>query len=539
MSSEKVSADSSSSDLSEIRARRPGKRPRVYESSLPVSVTDFNENRGRLLTTSNTECSLKNQDGCVIYWMSRDQRAIDNHALVYAQKVAEQKGVPLKVVFNLVPKFLDATIRHFGFMLKGLEEVESQLREKNIPFYLTKGHPVEEVPKFASSQQCQLLVCDFSPLRVPLTWSYEVASACDANTEIPVVQVDAHNIVPVWIASPQLEYGAKTLRGKLDKVLSTYLKNDMPPLPTQDTSVLQGCDPVDWKEAYDCLEVNRDVKEVNWLKPGYSGAMETLNEFTSNRLKFYGEKRNDPNEAVASNMSPYFHFGQISAQRVILHVKGLRIHNDSTASFVEESVVRRELSDNFCFYNHDHYDSIEGAYGWAQETLMVHRTDAREFVYPLKDFEEGNTHDDLWNAAQLQLNREGKMHGFLRMYWAKKILEWTESPEQALQFAIYLNDKYSLDGRDPNGYVGCMWSICGIHDQGWGERPVFGKIRFMNYKGCERKFKVKDFVAKYPPAKANAEAILPPPPPKSKKGKAASVAGTKSVKSFFKTEEKK
>ncbi|CAK9015423.1 unnamed protein product [Durusdinium trenchii] len=184
------------------------------------------------------------------------------------------------------------------------------------------------------------------------------------------------------------------------------------------------------------------------------------------------------------------------------------VHPDE--AFIEESVVRRELSDNFCFYN-DKYDSLEGAAAWAQQTLKDHAKDKREHLYTMEELEGGKTHDDLWNASQQQMVQEGKMHGFLRMYWAKKILEWSPSPKEALQRSIELNDRYELDGRDPNGYVGCMWSICGVHDMGWKERPVFGKIRFMNYAGCKRKFNVPAFVAKYGGTRAEAaEAATPP-----------------------------
>ena len=227
-----------------------------------------------------------------------------------------------------------------------------------------------------------------------------------------------------------------------------------------------------------------------------------LDSFINDRLKKYEEERNNPNKNSCSNMSPYFHFGQISNQRVILYLKELK---KSADSFVEESVVRRELADNFCFYN-TQYDSLSSLYDWAKETLQVHSADKRSVVYTQDILEKAKTHDDLWNAAQLQMVRDGKMHGFLRMYWAKKVLEWTESPSEALRISLFLNDKYELDGRDPNGYVGCMWSIGGIHDQGWAERAVFGKIRYMNYKGCLRKFNVPEFVAKYSPAAANAKA---------------------------------
>jgi len=186
--------------------------------------------------------------------------------------------------------------------------------------------------------------------------------------------------------------------------------------------------------------------------------------------------------------------GQISAQRCVLEVKEFKSkYAKSVDAYIEEAVVRRELSDNFCYYNAK-YDSLEGAAGWAQKTLEDHSKDKRPFILSEEQLETGKTHDDLWNAAQLQLVREGKMHGFLRMYWAKKILEWTTNPQEALRLAIHFNDKYSLDGRDPNGYVGCMWSIAGVHDMGWAERDVFGKIRYMNYAGCKRKFDIVAFV---------------------------------------------
>ena len=188
------------------------------------------------------------------------------------------------------------------------------------------------------------------------------------------------------------------------------------------------------------------------------------------------------------------HFGQISAQRVALTVQQFYQTFSSSKVFLEELIVRRELADNFCYFN-TNYDSFNGFHNWAKETLNKHRNDKREFVYSLRDFENANTHEDLWNAAQKELLVTGKMHGYMRMYWAKKILEWTKSPEEALQISIYLNDKYELDGRDPNGYVGCAWSIGGVHDRAWKERKILGKIRYMNKNGAMRKFDVKAYIA--------------------------------------------
>lgn len=302
--------------------------------------------------------------------------------------------------------------------------------------------------------------------------------------------------MPCRIASDKLEYGARTIRSKINTKLPEYL-TEFPPLIKHPHDSLIEIPTIDWKNALKNVEIDRTVDKVDWCKPGYRGALAELESFIKNRLQHYHTKRNDPTKDALCKLSPWFHFGQISVQRVILEVKEYKKqYKESVDSFMEESIIRRELSDNFCFHNKN-YDKIEGTNAWALESLNQHRKDKREYLYTRDELEKSQTHDDLWNAAQNQMVREGKMHGFLRMYWAKKILEWTPSPEDALAWSIYLNDKYSMDGRDPNGYVGCMWSICGIHDQGWKERSVFGKIRYMNYKGCERKFDVKAFVRKY------------------------------------------
>lgn len=227
-------------------------------------------------------------------------------------------------------------------------------------------------------------------------------------------------------------------------------------------------------------------------------AREHLEKFLSLNLKSYADARNDPNLEGQSNISPYLHYGQISAQRVVLEaLKHRAKHSKSYDAFVEELVVRRELAENYCLYN-AHYDSFEGFPDWAKASLTQHAKDKRDFLYTLDQFEKAKTHDKLWNAAQIEMVKNGKMHGFMRMYWAKKILEWSSSPQEAMKIAIHLNDKYEMDGRDPNGYVGCAWSIGGVHDQGWKERNVFGKVRFMNYDGCKRKFNVDAYIKKFP-----------------------------------------
>jgi len=221
-----------------------------------------------------------------------------------------------------------------------------------------------------------------------------------------------------------------------------------------------------------------------------------LKSFIDKKLPRYADMRNDPSRDGQSNLSPYLHFGQLSAQRAALEADNVHCPAMSKETFLEELIVRRELSDDFCYYN-DHYDSFAGFPEWSQRSLNFHRKDRREYIYSLKKFENAQTYDNLWNSAQMEMVKRGKMHGYMRMYWAKKILEWSSSPEEALETAIYLNDKYELDGRDPNGYTGIAWSIGGVHDRAWNERPVFGKIRYMSYNGCKGKFDVEAYVRQY------------------------------------------
>eukprot|EP00982_Pelagococcus_subviridis_P017214 31524-Pelagococcus_subviridis.AAC.3 len=439
------------------------------------------------------------KSGPVLYWCSRDQRVNDNWALIHACESAASIGGGVVVVFNLVTSFLGAGARQFGFMLRGLREMETTLKTKGIEFILLEGDPTVTVSEFAKRCGAALLVTDQSPLRIGREWRKVVAH----KSQCPVHEVDAHNVVPVWEASPKLEVGARTLRGKLEKLYPEFLE-DFPELPTVGALCSDAHDAVlkigkvDWEQIISrAVEAGAAVPEVKWALPGEQAARLTLEHFLNRRLKLYG-LRNDPSKPQAlSGLSPYLHFGQISSQRCALEAKRYsKTASQAVAVFFEELVVRRELADNFCWYN-PKYDSIEGQkYEWATDTLKLHAFDKRPYVYTLDQFEHGQTHDDLWNAAQLEMVHGGKMHGFMRMYWAKKILEWTESPEQALEFAIFLNDKYQLDGRDPSGYVGCMWSIVGVHDQGWRERPIFGKIRYMSYGGCEKKFKVKDYISR-------------------------------------------
>ena len=428
--------------------------------------------------------------GPVLYWMSRDQRVHNNWALIYAQQLSAKTNSGLIVLFNLVPDFLQATIRQYGFMLRGLKNLEKELSAYNIPFVLLQGSPEENLPGFIKSHNISSVVVDFDPLRIKMTWKQKLAKSIN----IPFYEVDAHNVVPCFYVSEKQEFGAYTLRPKIHKVLEEFL-DEYPSIQKMKKSEGLSFDPVDWESIHNSLNVDRTVKDITWLKPGEKHAQDQLNEYLNNNFENYVELRNDPSQNSLSNLSPYIHFGQVSSQQVALQLKKMFLDHPSTESFLEELIVRKELSDNYCYYNQN-YDSFKGFPDWAKKTLNDHHKDEREYIYSLSEFENAATHESLWNAAQMEMVNTGKMHGYLRMYWAKKILEWTESPEEALRIAIYLNDKYELDGRDANGYAGCAWAIGGVHDRAWSERPVFGKIRYMNENGARRKFDVDTYIKK-------------------------------------------
>ena len=449
------------------------------------------EKRARILKTGTSKI-----EGPILYWMQRAQRIEDNWSLLYAKEFADKHNQPVIIVFNLFPSFLEATLRQFDFMLKGLAETAENAAKKKFPFYIFQGHPEVTITTFIEQNNIGALFTDFNPLKL----ISESKQKLIKKINIPVYEVDSQNIVPTWIASPKKEFGAYTLRPKIKKLLPEYLENiptiklqtiSTPKLKFKDITVLNP------KTAIDHVKTDTTVMPVKWLVPGAKAARKQLSDFVENHLPTYAKDRNDPNLNGTSHMSPYLHYGQISAQRIAYEISSLLgVPQESKDAYLEELIVRRELADNFCHYCLD-YDNFNGFHEWAQKTLNEHRFDRREYLYTQEQFEKAATHDPLWNAAQNQLTLEGKMHGFMRMYWAKKILEWTSSPDEAQAIAIYLNNKYELDGIDPNGYTGIAWSIGGIHDRAWNERPVFGKIRYMNYNGCKRKFEVKAYESKY------------------------------------------
>ncbi len=420
-------------------------------------------------------------DGPVIYWMSRDQRVHDNWALLYAQERALALHRGLIVVFCIDLDYPAANLRHFAFLLHGLEELQHTLQKAAIGFYLLPGAPDIALPPFLKKINPALLITDFDPLRIKKQWKKDILRYCS----MPVFEVDAHNIVPCWLASDKREYAAYTIRKKIQRLLPRFL-TDFPPLEKHPYS--SATQPFSARTYLKQIK-DKSVAEVHWIHPGERAGKNLLAEFLAHGLHSYSTERNNPCLDGQSNLSPYFHFGQLAPQRVAWEVEKSPADLENKEAYLEELIIRRELSDNFCYYSHD-YDRCTTFPDWAGKSLDIHRGDVRSYIANLQTLESATTEDELWNACQQDLAGQGKLHGYLRMYWAKKILEWSASPEEAMYNAIYLNDKYSLDGRDPNSYAGVAWSIGGVHDRAWAERPVFGKIRYMNSNGCKRKFDI-------------------------------------------------
>jgi len=423
----------------------------------------------------------------VCYWMQRDKRVADNWALLHAQDLALKYKVPLYVCFTYLGKFKEANIRQYQFMFEGLKETEKKLRNKGIPFYLLNGNPVSEILKFIQKNKIGSLITDFSPLKV---YRNRIRAAA-AKVNIQFHQVDAHNIIPIWTASDKQEYAAHTFRRKVLKNIDEYL-TEYPDLINHPIQPVNKPKSIDWDDQINNLEVDRSILPINWLKSGEGNALNLLKSFKNKNYLTYADEKNNPNLNGTSNLSPYLHFGQISAQRIALSFYS---HESiESKGFLEQLIVRRELADNFCYYN-NLYDSFDGFPNWAKKSLNSHRYDEREYIYSFSELENANIHDELWNAAQRQMATTGKMHTYMRMYWAKKILEWSQTPEIALQNTIDLNDKYELDGRDPNGYTGIAWSIGGVHDRPWFDRPIFGQVRYMSFGGCKSKFNIDSYIA--------------------------------------------
>lgn len=384
-------------------------------------------------------------------------------------------------------------------------DVAKKFKENGFKFLVVKGKCGDVVKRLGEDAGC--IVSDYNYLR----WGREVREDVGKGVGVKMVIVEGDVVVPVRVTSEKKEYAARTIRPKIHKVMDEYLgRDELVEIEDcggggdgGDVEVgLEGLEVLDlekgWEEVQRGLEVDRGSGVVKGgFKGGEVEAEGVLGEFLENKLKAYADERNEPAKDMQSDLSPYLRFGNLSPVYVVRKALEAAKKKSKTGvdSFVEELVVRRELAINFVFYARDSYDSYKVLPDFAKKTLKDHEGDKRTYVYSYEELEAGVTHDEYWNAAQLEMVVRGKMQGYMRMYWAKKILEWTAKPETAMSYALRLNNRWELDGEDANSYAGVMWCF-GLHDHGWTERDIFGKVRFMNQSGLKRKFNMQGYAAK-------------------------------------------
>ena len=427
--------------------------------------------------------------GCVLYWMQRAQRGVDNAALNLAIALGNALNKPVLAAFALTAAYPQAQRRHYRFLVDALPEIAGQLAARGVPLVVRLGPPPEVIAALVAETRPAILIGDENPLRIPTAWRDQVAQA----VSIPFRLVDADVVVPTSLF-PKQEFAARTIRPRIHRVLAEYLK----PIPNpraQHAPVAERVptgERLDPDALLDRLRVGGAGEVPNYLA-GPAEAKKRLERFLTHRLSGYATSRNEPTPYTTSELSAHLHFGHISPLTIALAARDSGAPAADTDAFLEELIVRRELAINFVARNPS-YDSLAGCPSWAHQTLARHQDDPRPFLYTADQLERAETHDPLWNAAQKEMLLTGRMHNYLRMYWAKKILEWSPDAETAFAVALELNDRYEMDGRDPNGYVGVAWAIGGLHDRPWPERPIFGTVRFMSYESTRKKFDSKGYI---------------------------------------------
>ena len=436
----------------------------------------------------------------VLYWMQQSQRPEDNPALEYAIQRANEAGLPVLVVFGLMDDYPEANLRHYTFMIEGLQETKQILEEeRGIRMMVAHGSPDEVALQFAG--RAHMLVCDRGYLDHQRTWRERVTE----EATCPVVRVEGDVIVPVETVSDKSEYAARTIRPRIWEHAERFFVDLEPTEPehpsTGDAIDLSGVafEPIDVSDveaATDRLDLDRSVPPVSSLyRGGPRRGKDVIESFITEHMRDYDGKRNKPETSAVSYASMFLHFGQLSPVWIANRIRESGAPEPEIDSYIEELMVRRELTMNFCYYNRNSYDSLDPLPDWARTTLDEHADDEREYLYSFEELRDSQTHDPYWNAAMTEMRETGYMHNYMRMYWGKKILEWSPSPEAAHDRILTLNNTYFLDGRDPNSYSNVLW-IFGLHDRAWQERPVYGKTRYMSKGGLERKADPDAYVKK-------------------------------------------
>jgi len=419
--------------------------PRIIKNTLLNYIpTDFEIeqiiNPARIFEFNNKP--IKN--GKIIYMCEREVRAKDNFALLFAIQKTKEQSLPLKIIY---PKVNYEYQPKQVFIDNQIIQAKKQFRQIGLDFEIIEKSPAEIIKNLRPA----LIILDFNPI---LKRKYL------KNADFKIYEVDGHNIIPARFVSYKQEYSAATMRRKIHYNIYPFLTE------------------------FDNLTTEK--VEADYV----------LEDFIKNKLPYYAEYKNDISKNVLSGLSKYLNLGFISSQRVALEIIKSGVNDINKEVFLEELVVRKELADNFCLYSKN-YKDFTSIPNWAKVSLENHMYDIRPYIYSTEELEKAKTHDKLWNATQIQLIREGTIHGYLRMYWAKKILEWIPSPKESLKTAIYLNDKYAYDSPSSNGYVGILWAIGGLHDRAFIDYPITGKIRRMTYDSTKRKYDLGDYLQKY------------------------------------------
>lgn len=431
---------------------------------------------------------LPSKGSYILYWMQASQRAEYNHALEFAVREANKRKLPLLVCFVITDNYPDANARHYHFMLKGIKQTAAMLDQRNINLIVRKGSPELTIAELSKKAAVTVFDCGYMP--VQRKWRKQAAMLI----KTPIIQVESNSVVAVESASQKEEYAAYTLRPKITKQLNYFIQSLEPQeLKTKTKLDLDSIDISNPDKLIETLNINKSITTTEKYNPGGSlEAQKRLKEFIDKKLVNYSKLKNNPDMDFQSGLSPYIHFGQISPLQITIEVKKSGIENSE--DFLEELIVRRELAINFAYYN-DSCQKYSSLPPWAQATLKEHEKDRREYIYSLNDLENAITHDPYWNAAQKEMLISGKMHAYMRMYWGKMIIQWSNTPQEAFRNIAFLNEKYELDGRDPNSCAGISWCF-GKHDRPWPSHQVLGKVRIMKESGLKRKFDMQKYIDK-------------------------------------------
>ena len=419
--------------------------PRIVRNTLlnyiPIEYVIENEiNHARIYHVNNKLI----RNGEIIYLCEREIRVKDNFALQFALQKSKEFNLPLKIIH---PKINYNYQQKQEFIDNQIEQAKTLFRNIGLDFEIIEKTPHEIIKNINPA----ILIIDFNPI---LKRDYL------KNADFKIYEIDGHNIVPARFISDKQEYSAATLRTKIYHNIYPFLT--------------------------EYSNFTFDKVEADYI----------LEDFINNKLQYYSENKNNPSIDATSGLSKYLNWGFISSNRVAIEVIKSGVKDIDKETFLEELIIRKELADNFCLYSKSFKD-FSSVPNWAKMSLENHILDIRPYLYLPQDLENAKTHDKLWNATQIQLMREGVIHGYLRMYWAKKILEWMSTPDEALKTAIYLNDKYAYDAPSANGYVGILWAIGGLHDRAFSDFPITGKIRRMTYNSIKRKYDLVTYINKY------------------------------------------